>query len=168
MLSIHKELSKLISNNIQLDYDPTMLYPSAMWDRKSVYPKLESGFCFQPYMNDIYVEAFSIQIFNQDGDESAILRKKFYNLPNLMFQPLTVKEKVKKIEVNRKRNGYIIYNLTSVGTCERVEIGGKRIEIYEGVFYRENFRISPFRKVIKKLFALRQKYKDKKMIEFKS
>ena len=34
------------------------------------------------------------------------------------------------------------------------------VEIYEGVLYRENFKVSPFRKVIEKLFALRQKYKD--------
>ena len=33
------------------------------------------------------------------------------------------------------------------------------IEIYEGVIYGRNFKISPFRKVIEKLFALRQKYK---------
>ena len=36
------------------------------------------------------------------------------------------------------------------------------VEVYKGVIYRENFKISPFRKVIEKLFALRQKYKDKK------
>ena len=36
----------------------------------------------------------------------------------------------------------------------------KVIQIYEGVIYRENFKVSPFRKVIDKLFALRQKYKD--------
>ena len=36
------------------------------------------------------------------------------------------------------------------------------IQIYEGVIYRENSKISPFRRVIEKLFALRQKYKDKK------
>ena len=34
------------------------------------------------------------------------------------------------------------------------------IEIYEGVIYRGNFKISPFKKVIEKLFTLRQKYKD--------
>ena len=34
------------------------------------------------------------------------------------------------------------------------------IEIYERVIYRENFKISPFRKVIEKLFALGQKYKN--------
>ena len=34
------------------------------------------------------------------------------------------------------------------------------IEIYEGVNYRENFKISSFRKVIEKLFALGKKCKD--------
>ena len=36
------------------------------------------------------------------------------------------------------------------------------VEVYEGVIYRENFKVSPFRKVIEKLFAFRQKYKDEK------
>ena len=58
------------------------------------------------------------------------------------------------------RNGYIIYTLTSIDVQEIVKIGEKRIEIYEGVIYGENFKTSPFRKVIEKLFALRQKYKD--------
>ena len=39
-------------------------------------------------------------------------------------------------------------------------MGGEGIEIYEGDIYRENFKISPFRKTFEKLFALRQKYKD--------
>ena len=34
------------------------------------------------------------------------------------------------------------------------------IEIYEELLYRENFKISFFRKAIEKLFALWQKYKD--------
>ena len=58
------------------------------------------------------------------------------------------------------RNGYIIDTLTSVDIQEIVKIGGKVIEIYEGVIYQENFKINPFRKVIDKLYALRQKYKD--------
>ena len=60
------------------------------------------------------------------------------------------------------RNGYIIDTLTSVDLCEIVKMGGKVIEIYEGVIYRENFNISSFRKVIEKLFLLRQKHKDEK------
>ena len=33
------------------------------------------------------------------------------------------------------------------------------IQIYEGVIYKGNFEISPFRKVLDKLFELRQLYK---------
>ena len=46
------------------------------------------------------------------------------------------------------RNGYIIQTLTSVDIQEIVKFGGKVIEIYEGVIYRENFKIFPFEKVI--------------------
>ena len=162
MLPIHKELSKLDSNKLQTSYDATSLYPSAMWDCNSVYPKIETGFVLRSHMNKTYVEAFNNQTFNEDGDESAILTINYHNPPDLIFQHLPVKEKVKKIEVNRMRNGYIIDTLTSVDICEIVKIGGKVIEIYKGVIYRENFKISPFRKVIEKLFALRQKYKDEK------
>ena len=116
-------------------------------------------------MNNFYVEASNYQSFYQDGSESAILRKKYYNPPSLIFQHLPIEEKVKKIEVNRMRNGYIIDTLTSVDICEIVKINGKVIEIYEGVVYRGNFKISPLRKFIEKLFALRLNYKyGKKMI----
>ena len=162
MLSIHKELSKLNSNKTQMDFDATSLYSRAMLDENSVYPKIETGFAFKPHMNDVYVEAFNNQTFNEDGDESAILTIKYHNPPDLIFQHLPVKEKVKKIEVNRMRIGYIIDTLTSVDIQEIVKIGGKVVEIYEGVIYRENFKVSPFRKVIEKLFALRQNYKDEK------
>ena len=162
MLPIHKELSKLDSNKTQMDFDATSLYPSAMRDEKSVYPKIETGFAFKPHMNNVYVEALNNQSFNENGDKSAILKIKYHNPPDLIFQHLPVKEKVKKIEVNRMRNGYIIDTLTSVDIQEIVKIGGKLVEIYEGVIYRENFKVSPFRKVIEKLFALRQKYKDEK------
>ena len=162
MLPIHQELSKLDSNKTQMAFDATSLYPSAMWDKNSVYPKIETGFAFKPYMKDVYVEAFNNQTFNEDGDESAILTIKYYNPPDLRFQHLAVNEKVKKVEVNRMKNGYIIDTLTSVDIQEIVKIGGEVIEIHKGVIYRENFKISPFRKVIEKLFALRQKYKDEK------
>ena len=51
-------------------------------------------------------------------------------------------------------NGYIIDHLTSVDIQEIVKIGGQVIENYEGVIYREIFKVSPFRKVIYKFFAL--------------
>ena len=58
------------------------------------------------------------------------------------------------------RNGCITQVLTSVDSQEIVKIGGKVIEIYEGVIYRENYKVSPFKKVINKLFELQQKYKE--------
>ena len=58
------------------------------------------------------------------------------------------------------RNGYIIDTLTSVDFQEIIKIGGKVTRVYQGNIYRENFKISSFRKVAEKLFASRQKYKD--------
>ena len=145
-----------------MNFDATSPYPSAMWDENSVYPKIETGFAFKPHMNDVYVKAFNNLSFNQDGEESAILTIKYHNPPDLIFQHLPVKEKVKKLEVNRMRNGIIIDTLTSVDIQEIIEIVGRVIQIYEGIIYRDNFKITPFGKVIEKLFALRQKYKDEK------
>ena len=140
-----------------MDFDAASLYPNGMWDEKSVYPKSETGFVFKTHMIKIYVDAFNNQTFSQDDDESVILGFKNHNPRDLVFQHLPVKQKVKNVEVNRMRNGHIIDVLTSVDICEIVKIGRKLIEIYEVVIYKENFRISPFRKVIEKLFALRQK-----------
>ena len=95
MLPIHKELSNLDSNKTQMDYDATSLYPSAMWNENSVYPKIENGFAFKPRMNDFYVEAFNLKAFIQDGNEPGIITMKYYNRPNLLFQHLPVKEKSK-------------------------------------------------------------------------
>ena len=130
-----------------MGYDGNSLHLSAMWDENSVYPKIETGFAFKPHLNDVYVKAFNDQTFTDDGDESAILTIKYYNPPGLIFQHLPVKEKVKKIEVNRMQNGYIIDTLTSVDIQEIVKVGERVIQIYEGVIYRENFKKS-YRKII--------------------
>ena len=89
-LPIHKELSILDSDKTQMDFDATSLYSSAMWDEKSVYPKIETGFAFKPHMNDVSVEAFNDQTINQNGDESAKLTNEYYNPPDLIFQHLPV------------------------------------------------------------------------------
>ena len=78
---------------------------------------------------------------------------------NLIIQQLPVKERENKIENNRMRNGYIIDTVTSVDVQEIIKIGGKVIEIYEGVIDREKFRVSPFRKDIDKISASKQKWK---------
>ena len=65
------------------------------------------------------------------------------------------------------RIGFIIDTLTSVDMEEIVKIGGKVIQIYEVVIYRENFKISPFRRNIEKLFALTKKYEDEKKVNLR-
>ena len=147
-LAIHRKLQNLNLNHVRMDFDTTSLYASAMGDEKSVYPKMETGVAFKPQMIKRYVEVVNNQTFNQEDNESDILRRKFYNPLDLMFQHLPVKYKVKNIEVIRMRKGYIIVTLPSVDFQEIVKFGGKVVEIYKYVTYRENFKISPFRKVI--------------------
>ena len=154
---IHKLLQKLSLNDLLWDFDAVSLYPSAMSDPKSFYPRKQNGYAYSPDMNDERVEKFIYQTFTQ---RSAILKIKYNNPKKLIVQHLPVKERVNKMEVNRLRNGYIIDILTSVDIQEIVKIGGKVIEIFEGVIYRENFKVSPFKKVIDKLFEKGQKYKD--------
>ena len=68
-------------------------------------------------MNDIYVEAFKNQTFYQNGNESAILEKKYYKPPNLMFNFCQLKiSKSKK----RMRNGYIAVVSTSLDIQENI------------------------------------------------
>ena len=95
MLPVHEQLSKLDLNNTLMDFDASSLYPSAMWDKNSVHPKIETGFAFKPQMKNVYVQEFKNQSFNQDGKESSILKIQYYNPPNLIFQHLPVK-KLKK------------------------------------------------------------------------
>ena len=100
-----KKLQKLNLNDVMMDFDATSFYPSAIWDEKSVYPKIETGFAFKLHINDVYVEAFNNQTFNQDGNESAILKIQWYDPPDLILQHQPVQEKVKNIEVYRMING---------------------------------------------------------------
>ena len=55
--------------------------------------------------------------------------------------------------------GYVIDILTIVDIHEIVKIGGRVIQLYEGVIYRKNFERSLLGKVLENLFAVRQKYK---------
>ena len=156
-LRIHKLLNQIELKELLWDFDATSLYPSAKWDENSIYPRIETGYSFTRDINKFLVHKFNNDNFNQG---SAILKIKYYNPRNLIVQHLPVKEKEGKIEINRMRNGYITDTLTSVDIQEIVKIGAKVIQIYEGIIYKKNFKVSPFRKVIDKLFALRQKYKD--------
>ena len=158
-LPIHQFIKQIKLSELLWDYDANSLYPSTMWGENSTYPRIETGYAFTKAMNYELVEKFNNQTFTRG---SAILKIKYYNPKKLFVQHLPVKEREKKIEINRMRNGYIIETLTSVDIQEIVKIGRKVIQFYEGVIYRDNFKVSPFRNVIDKFFASKQKYKDEK------
>ena len=121
-LRIHKLLKQIELVHLLWDFDAVSLYPSAMWDEKSLYPRIETGYAYTREMNNELVNKFNTGNFNQG---SAILKIKYYNPKNLIVQHLPVKEKENKIEINRMRKGYIIDTLTSVDIQEIVKIGEK-------------------------------------------
>ena len=48
-----KNLEKLNHKDVMMDFDATSLYPSALWDEMSVYPKIETRFAFKPHMRKL-------------------------------------------------------------------------------------------------------------------
>ena len=156
-LSIHKLIQELSLNDLIWDFDAISFFPSAMSDPESIFTRIETGYTFTPDMNEDLVNNFINQTFTQGN---AILKIEYYNPKILIVQHLPVKEKENKIEINRMRKGYVVQTLTWVDIQEIVKIGGRVNVIYEGVIYRKNFKVSPFKKIIDKLFELRQKNKD--------
>ena len=89
-----------------------------MWEPKSIFPKIETGYAYTKDMNDELVKKINEQTFTQG---SAILKMKYYYPKNLTVQHIPVKEKENKTEINRMRNGYITQVITSVESQEIVK-----------------------------------------------
>ena len=58
-----------------------------MWDKMSIYPRIETGHPFTPDMNNDLIEKLNNQTFIQG---SAILKIKYYNPKNLIVQHIPV------------------------------------------------------------------------------
>ena len=110
-LPIHQLIKQIKLDELLWDFDAVSLYPSAMWDENSIYPRIETGYAFTKDTNNELVKNFNTCSFNQG---SAILKTEYYNPKNLIVRHLPVKEIEKKIEINRMRNEYNIDTLTSV------------------------------------------------------
>ena len=52
-------------------------------------------------MNDDYVKALNNQTFNQDGNESAVLKPKYYNPPNRLILYFNIYRLRKKSKIRR-------------------------------------------------------------------
>ena len=61
-LRLHKIIKRIELIHVMWDFDAVSLYPSAMWDPKSLYPKIETGYAFEKHMNNELVEKFNNQI----------------------------------------------------------------------------------------------------------
>ena len=64
-LPIHQLIGQLKTIELLWDFDCVSVYPSAMWDKNSVYPKIETGYAFTRDMNDELVEKFYNETFTQ-------------------------------------------------------------------------------------------------------
>ena len=60
-----------------------------MWDEKSIYPRIETGYAYTRDMNDELVEKFKKQYFTQ---RSAVSKIKYYNPKTLIVQNIPIKE----------------------------------------------------------------------------
>ena len=72
-LPIHQLLKQIILDELLWSYDGNSIYPSAMWDENSIYPRIETGYAFTGDTNDELVEKFNTGNFTQG---SAILKNK--------------------------------------------------------------------------------------------
>ena len=89
-LRLHKKIKRIELIHLLWDFDAVSLYPSAMWDEKSIYPRIETGYAYTRDMNNELVEKFNNQTFTQG---SAILKIKYYTPKDLIVQHLPIKEK---------------------------------------------------------------------------
>ena len=84
-LRLHKLLQKIELIHLLWDFDAVSLYPSAIWDEKSIYLRIETGYAYTTDMNDDLLDKFNTGNFTQG---SAILKTKYYNTKNLFDKKL--------------------------------------------------------------------------------
>ena len=87
-LRLHKIIKRVKLIELLWDFDAVSLYPSAMWDENSIYPRIETGYAFTRDITDELVEKFNNQTFIKG---SAILKIKYYNPRGLIVQHLPIK-----------------------------------------------------------------------------
>ena len=91
-LPSHQLIKQIKLVELIWDYDAVSLYPSAMWDENSVYPRIETGYAFTKDMKDELVEKLNS---GNSTRGSVILKIKYYNPQNLFVQHVLVKERKK-------------------------------------------------------------------------
>ena len=64
-LKLHKLITQIELIHLLWDFDAVSLYPSAMWDENSIYPRIETGNTFTRDKNDELVEKFIFRLLQK-------------------------------------------------------------------------------------------------------
>ena len=165
-LEISKEIKKVELNDYLVSSDYTCLYPSAQADSRSNWPKIETAYAFEDYMNDAVCSLFNSKEFEK-LNLCCFLTVKYHNPENLIFQHLPARDRIQipfknnaYEDVNRSRNGVIIATLTSIDIIEIVKIGGVILKVYEG-FFCESLDFNPYSDFVFDMYDKREQYKKK-------
>jgi hypothetical protein len=158
---IDLQIKNLPSKDVLISQDANSLYPSAMADKNSEFPKAESSRPIKQEEKKHFTNLFNQQNFRPRTG----IFKVYYEYPtDLFLQNMPAKDSFilddeKKTDLVRFRNGKIYDVLTSVDIQEIVRCGGRIICIFDGIVYDENFQESPFKKYVEELYNLRLCYK---------
>lgn len=157
------KLKEINLSNMMTAVDVNSLYPSAMSDLNSEYPRIETVRKFNKDEEKELLNKFNTQTFRPKTGIFKIL----YKYPDdMFFSPIFCKDTVisnkEKIEVLRSRTGQCCDILTSVDIQEIVRCGGRIIRIFDGMIFEENFKVNPFRAYILHLYELKANFKREK------
>ena len=64
-LRLHKIIKRIELIHLLWDFDAVSFYPSAMWDPKSIYTKIETSYAFEKHINNELLEKFNNQTFTR-------------------------------------------------------------------------------------------------------
>ena len=64
-LSIQQLIKQIKLDELLWDFDAVSLYPSAIWDENSIYPRIETGYALTIDMNDELFENINTGKFTQ-------------------------------------------------------------------------------------------------------
>ena len=102
-MTINQELAYIVHKDKDLirAFDGKSSYPSAMGDKHSFYPRIETGCLFTPNQETEVIQQLNNRTFTQFKDKaSAILRVKYYNPKNLINHKHPLKKMLFWMEKN--------------------------------------------------------------------
>ena len=130
-------MKKIDKSDLLVSSDYNSLYPIAMAQQDSKWPKIETAKSIKKEDSDRSCELLNSGAW-KTLNKSGFLKTNYYNPKDIVFQHLGVKvtvfneHKNRYGKINRFRNWHITQYLTSVDIEELVRVGSVILEFYEG------------------------------------